>query len=50
MESVKIGILGLGTIGCGTVQILQRNQKVLHARLGTPVEIVKAADLDLTKS
>lgn len=50
MESVKIGILGLGTIGCGTVQILQRNQKILHARLGTPVEIVKAADLDLDRS
>ena len=50
LEKVKIGILGLGTIGCGTVQILVRNQEILHARLGTPIEIVRAADLDLERS
>lgn len=50
MEGVKIGILGLGTIGCGTVEILQRNREIIEARLGRPVEIVRAADLDLDRT
>lgn len=50
LESIRIGLLGLGTVGCGTVDILQRNREVLHGRLGTTIEIVRAADLDLKRS
>jgi homoserine dehydrogenase len=46
---VKIGIIGLGTIGCGTIQILQENGDVLAERLGAIVEVVRAADLELDR-
>ena len=45
-NSIKIGILGLGNIGAGTVEILQRNGRLIERRLGVPFEIVRAADLD----
>ena len=50
MGSVKVGIIGLGTIGCGTVRILQENGGVLEDRLGAGIEIVRVADLDLDRS
>ncbi len=46
-QAVKVGLVGLGTIGCGTVDILQRNRGILMERLGTSIEIVRAADIDL---
>ncbi|MFV1957150.1 MAG: homoserine dehydrogenase [bacterium] len=46
MRPVKIGIIGLGTLGSGTLQILRENGDVLEHRLGAPIEIVRAADLD----
>mgnify|MGYP001120888172 CR=1 FL=1 len=39
---VKIGLLGLGTVGCGVVQILQNNQESIAIKLGRGVEIQKA--------
>lgn len=36
----KIGIAGLGTVGCGIIQILQRHGHVINARAERPVEIV----------
>ncbi len=45
-NSIKIGILGLGNIGAGTVEILQRNGGLIERRLGVPFEVVRAADLD----
>lgn len=46
MESVNIGIIGLGNIGRGTVSILQKNEELITDRLGVPVKIVRVADLD----
>ncbi|MDH5761357.1 MAG: homoserine dehydrogenase [Nitrospinota bacterium] len=48
MKSVKIGLIGFGTIGCGVVRILQDNQKIIQDRLGASVEVIKIADLDIT--
>jgi homoserine dehydrogenase len=45
-STIKIGILGLGNIGAGTVEILQRNGGLIERRLGVPFELVRAADLD----
>jgi homoserine dehydrogenase len=45
-KAIKVGILGLGNIGAGTVQILQKNGALLERRLGVPFELVRAADLD----
>lgn len=49
MQSVKIGILGLGTVGSGTVNVLKRNSKEISRRAGRGIEIAKAADRSLDK-
>lgn len=48
MQSVKIGVLGLGTVGSGTVNVLSRNLKEITRRTGCGIEINRAADRDLT--
>ena len=47
LQSVKIGILGLGTVGGGTVNVLTRNAKEISRRAGRGIEISRAADRDL---
>jgi homoserine dehydrogenase len=47
LHSVKIGILGLGTVGGGTVNVLTRNAKEISRRAGRDIEIAWAADRDL---
>jgi homoserine dehydrogenase len=34
LKSVKIGICGLGTVGCGTVNVLRRNRREIELRTG----------------
>ncbi len=48
MQSVKIGVLGLGTVGSGTVNVLNRNLKEITRRAGRGIEISRAADRDLS--
>jgi homoserine dehydrogenase len=40
MNTVKIGICGLGTVGAGTFKLLQKNAAPLSARAGCDLEIV----------
>lgn len=49
MQSVKIGILGLGTVGSGTVNVLTRNSREISRRAGRDIEVYRAADRDLDK-
>ncbi len=49
MQSVKIGILGLGTVGSGTVSVLKRNAREISRRAGRGIDIYAAADKDLDK-
>ncbi|WP_370211766.1 homoserine dehydrogenase, partial [Alloalcanivorax venustensis] len=39
MNAVKVGIAGLGTVGSGTVNVLQRNAREIARRVGRPIEI-----------
>ncbi len=48
MKSVKIGLIGFGTIGAGVVEILLKNGDMIKDRLGATLELVKIADLDIT--
>ncbi|WP_022854223.1 homoserine dehydrogenase [Thermodesulfatator atlanticus] len=41
--SIQIGIIGLGTVGSGTVKILFENQKLIKKRLGCPIVVKKIA-------
>jgi homoserine dehydrogenase len=39
VDSVKVGIAGLGTVGSGTVNVLKRNAGDIARRVGRPIEI-----------
>ncbi|NEX21681.1 homoserine dehydrogenase [Thiorhodococcus mannitoliphagus] len=43
MEPVKVGLLGLGTVGGGTVSVLTRNAAEIARRAGRGIEIAHAA-------
>ncbi|OAH52883.1 MULTISPECIES: homoserine dehydrogenase [Bacillaceae] len=40
-DNVKVGLLGLGTVGTGVVKIIQNHQEQLVHRVGCPVEVTK---------
>lgn len=43
MEAVKVGLLGLGTVGGGTVNVLTRNADEIARRAGRGIRITQAA-------
>ena len=45
-EGVRVGLIGLGTIGTGVVKVLRRNASEIEQRLGCPLRLVRVADLD----
>ena len=47
MDAVKVGLLGLGTVGGGTAKGLLGNADEIQARLGRSIEIVHAAGLGI---
>ena len=47
MDHVNVGIIGFGTVGSGTVQILLENRDLITSRVGSEIVIKKIADLDL---
>ena len=44
MKSVKVGLLGLGTIGTGVAKILTRKQEMIERAVGKKIELVKICD------
>ena len=49
MEAVKVGLLGLGTVGGGTATVLLRNAEEIQRRLGRAIEIVHVAGLGIAE-
>ncbi|MGZ5576908.1 MAG: homoserine dehydrogenase, partial [Methylobacter sp.] len=49
MKPVKVGILGLGTVGGGTVNVLKRNAAEIARRAGREIIITRASAKDLNK-
>jgi homoserine dehydrogenase len=49
LNPVKVGLLGLGTVGGGTVNVLARNASEITRRAGRGIEITRAAARDLKK-
>ncbi len=49
MKPVKVGILGLGTVGGGTVNVLKRNAAEIARRAGREIIITRASAKDLDK-
>ncbi len=50
MESIKLGLLGLGVVGGGTWNVLQRNAEEISRRAGRQLEVVQIAVRDLAKA
>ena len=50
LEPVKVGVLGLGTVGCGTANILMRNADEIARRAGRGIQITIASMRDTKKS
>ncbi|MGJ8668816.1 MAG: homoserine dehydrogenase [Oceanococcus sp.] len=48
--SLKIGLLGLGTVGSGCVKVLRENAQEINARAGQTIQIVRAAVRDPSQS
>lgn len=46
LREVGVGIIGFGTVGSGTVKLLQENAGLLRQRVGVPIRLVRIADLD----
>jgi homoserine dehydrogenase len=49
LNPVKVGLLGLGTVGCGTVNVLRRNAQEIQRRAGRGIVIAQAAARDLRR-
>jgi len=50
MKPIQVGLLGMGTVGSGTFNVLQRNQEEIKRRAGRGIEISMVADLDVAKA
>jgi len=47
MSFVGVGIVGFGTVGTGTYEILIRNRDILRDRVGAELRVLRIADLDI---
>jgi len=50
MKPIKVGLLGIGTVGSGTFNVLRRNQEEIRGRAGRGIEIAMIADLDVERA
>jgi homoserine dehydrogenase len=47
MKELKVGLLGIGTVGGGTYTVITRNQSDITRRIGGNIRIVQVADRNL---
>ena len=50
MKPIRVGLLGIGTVGGGTWEVLKRNADVIQRRAGRPIQITQVADKDLARA
>ncbi len=50
MKAIQVGLLGIGTVGSGTFEVLRRNQEEIRRRAGRGIEITMVADLDTERA
>ncbi len=46
---IGVGIVGFGTVGTGVATILLHNAALIGRRVGVPIELIRVADLDITR-
>jgi len=47
MSRINVGIIGFGTVGAGTFEVITQNREIIMNRVGTEVAVKKIADLDI---
>lgn len=47
MKPIQVGLVGFGTVGAGTWQVLRRNQEEISRRAGRGIEVVAVSRRDL---
>jgi len=50
MKPIQVGLLGIGTVGSGTFNVLKRNQEEITRRAGRSIQITMVADLDVERA
>jgi homoserine dehydrogenase len=50
MKPIQVGLLGIGTVGSGTFNVLKRNQEEIKRRAGRGIAISMVADLDTARA
>ncbi|MDA1118274.1 MAG: homoserine dehydrogenase [Proteobacteria bacterium] len=50
MRPIHVGLLGIGTVGSGTWDVLQRNAREIRRRAGRAIRITQVADKDQKKA
>ena len=49
MEAISIGLLGLGTVGSGVIQIIENHQDKLLHQIGCPIKVKKVLVQSINK-
>ncbi|SVD00552.1 uncharacterized protein METZ01_LOCUS353406, partial [marine metagenome] len=49
MKPVNIGIIGLGTVGCGVVNVLHRNAEEISRRAGRRIVVTHGVVRDINR-
>ncbi len=50
MKPIQVGLLGIGVVGSGTFNVLQRNQEEIKRRAGRGIAITMVADLNVMRA
>jgi len=50
MKPIQVGLLGIGTVGSGTYNVLLRNEEEIRRRAGRSIRIAMVADLDTARA
>jgi homoserine dehydrogenase len=48
-REIGVGLIGFGTVGTGVARVLIENAELIRRRVGVPVNLVRIADLDITR-
>jgi homoserine dehydrogenase len=46
MKPIRVGLLGLGTVGAGVVKVLQSHREELEEKIGAPIALSAVVDMD----
>lgn len=49
MKQIKVGVLGLGTVGAGTISALQNNAKEICRRTGAEITVIHASARNMSR-